>query len=174
MTSADQKRFPSSYLTPLVFLVALLAIPAYRHFRSSSMDGVWLRKTGVAVVELPGGMDLPLTPDEISTRLTHSQFTTRYWGFPAGVEHITLQLDGREHLYRELYGTDVKVTYRAQMDGAAVVVTKHAFTPSKDMGSLTERWSVADGGQRLTVSVGKDEIVYGRPPLLRSLFRASP
>jgi hypothetical protein len=174
MTSADKKRFPPSYLGPLVFLVTLLAIPAYRHFRSSPMDGVWLRKTGVAMVWMPGGTSFSVMPDEISTRLTRSQFTTRSWGFPAGLEHITLQLDGREHLYQSIYGTDVKVTYRAQMDGAAVVVPKHTFTPSKDMGSFTERWSVEDGGHRLTVSVGKDEIVYGRPPLLRSLFRASP
>jgi hypothetical protein len=138
------------------------------------MDGTWLRETGVAMVEMPGGAGLPLMPDEISTRLTRNQFTTRYWGFPAGLEHVTLLLDDREHLYQSVPGTEVKVTYRAQMDGAAVIVTKHASTPSRDMGSFTETWSVAESGHRLTVSVGKDEIVYGRAPLLRSLFRASP
>lgn len=163
----------SPYLAPAAMVLMLLAFLGYRHLRSSPMDGTWLRETGLAM--MPDAVTgFPLMPDEISTRLTPNHFTTRYWGPLGGVEHIRLQLDGREHLYMSIPGTEVKVAYRAQMDGAAVVVIKHVFTPSKDMGSCTERWSVADGGHRLRVLVGKDEIVYGRPPVLRSLFRASP
>jgi hypothetical protein len=162
----------SPYLAPAVMLLMLLAALGYRHLRSSPMDGIWLRETGAIMPDTVTG--LPLIPNEIRTRLTHGQFATRYWGPVGGVEHITLQLDDREHLYQSVPGTEIKVTYRARMDGPEVVVTRRTFTPSNDMGSLTERWSVADGGRKLKVSVGKDEIVYGRPPLLRSLFRASP
>lgn len=173
----------SPYLAPAAMVLMLLAVLGYRHLRSSPMDGTWLREAGAGV--MPDAVTgFPLMPDQISARLTPKQFTTRYWGPLGGVEHITLQLDGGEHLYLSIPGTEVKVTYRAQMDRSAVVVSKHVFTPSRDLGSCTERWSLAEGANRLTVAsnctydytgtVGKQETVYSRPPLLRSLFRASP
>jgi hypothetical protein len=154
-------------------VLTLLAVFGYRHWSASPMDGTWLRETGFAI--MPDALTgLSLMPDEISTRLTPHQFKTRYWGPLGGVEHVTLQLDGHEHLYLSIPGSEVKVTYRAQMDADTVVVSKHVFTPSKDLGTCIEKWFMADGGHRLTVSIGKNEIVYRRPPLLRSLFRASP
>jgi len=113
---------------------------------------------------------------EVSVRLTRNRFTLRYRAFDGvpGVEHVTVQLDDREHPYLSVPGSEDKITYRAHMEGDAVVVTKHVFSPSKDFGSYTERWSMATGGHKLTVSTPEGETIYKRAPFLSSLFQASP
>jgi hypothetical protein len=151
------------YLAPLLALLLVLGVVGYRHLRSSPLDGTWLKASGAAQL-----------PDEMTIRLTRSQFTTRYRAVPWGVEHVTLLLDGREHLFWAMPGGGFKISYRAELDGSTVVVTKHVETPGKDLGSFTERWSLTEGGHKLIVSVGGDETVFRRPPFLRSLFVSSP
>jgi hypothetical protein len=119
---------------------------------------------------------VPVISHWVSIRLTRETFTMTYWPFDQiqGAEHFTVQLDGREHPYLSLLGSPVETTYRAHMEGDAVVVTKHVFSPSQDFGSYAERWSLSPGDHRLTVSTGDSETIYKRAPFLRSLFRASP
>jgi len=173
MTGRSQKGFPP-YLTPVVFVLALLAALGYRHLRSSPMDGTWLRESSSGRITMPDAR-IPDISHWVSIRLTREKFTMRYWAYenPQGAEYFTVQLDGREHLYLSVPGSEVRTTYRAHMEGDVVVVSKHVFSPSQDFGSYAERWSMTPGDHRLTVSTGTDETTYKRAPFLRSLFRAS-
>ncbi len=155
----------------------LLALLGYRHWRYSPMDGTWLRESSSGRIFMPDAATrVPVMSNEVSVRLTRDQFTMRYWAFDGvpGVEHFTVQLDDREHPYLSVPGSPVKITYRAQMEGDAVVVAKHVFSPSEDFGSYSERWSITPGGHKLTVSTPEGETIYKRAPFLSSLFRPSP
>lgn len=151
------------YLAPVLALLTVMGVVGYRHLRSSPLDGTWVKAEGAAAM-----------PDELTIRLTRSQFVRKYWADPGGVERITLLLDGREHPFLVVAGGDFKVSYHAELDGSRIVVTEHVETAGKDLGPFTERWSLTEDGRKLTVSVGGDETVFRRPPFLRSLFVSSP
>lgn len=159
MTTSNRKH----YLAPLLALLLVLGVVGYRHLRSSSLDGAWLKADGAAAM-----------PDQITIRLTPSQFKMKYWAYPGGVERITLLLDGREHPFWTVAGGDLKISYHAELDGSGIVVTKHVETAGKDLAHFTEKWSVTEDGRKLTVSVEGDETVFRRPPFLRSLFVGNP
>src|SRR5271168_32499 len=127
------RRVAPPYLFPAVTVLALLAVLAYPQMRFSPMDGTWVRESGFSMIMMPDAR-IRVMSNEVSIHLTRDQFRLRYWApsVAPGVAHFTVQLDDREHLYISIPGSEAKVTYRAAMDGSAVVVTKHVFTASTD------------------------------------------
>jgi hypothetical protein len=167
------------YVASLLVLLALLAVAAYLHLRSP-FDGTWLKLQGTGSGELTGA-------HEVTLRLNRNEFTIRFFkteGMIEGKERITYILDGREHPFSVMAGGS-KVIYRAAWDGGMVVVATHLEDPDGtplNWGAGTERWSISDGGRKLTVldqasaqGIQKSsETVFQRAPFLRSLFGKTP
>jgi hypothetical protein len=167
------------YIASFLVLLALLAFAAYIHLRSP-LDGFWLKVHG-------SGYSEDISANEMSVRLNRDQFRIRFFkteGTLEGLERITYLLDGREHTSSTMVDGS-KVIYHAELDGSAVVITKHVETPSGtpvDWGAGTERWSISDGGRKLTVleqasaqGIQKSsETVFQRAPFLRSVFGKTP
>jgi hypothetical protein len=166
MTTTNRDR----YLSFLV-VILLCAVPGYRYLRASPFDGTWVKLNSKSAM-----------PDEMTVRVTPSQFTTRYRVLPWGEEHVTLKLDGHEHFFQSMASGGVKTTYYARLDGGTVIVTKHFEAPDKDLGSFTEKWSVIDNGRKLMVSVqgseavptSENQTIFRKRSFLRSLFVGGP
>lgn len=144
------------YVFPILF--ATLALTRIFH-DSSGMNGTWVKITGDSTI-----------PGEITIRTTNKQFKER-WFDAAGVSTQIVLADGAEHLWPT--NGLLKISYRAEQNRDALVITKYLQTDSLNTTS-TERWVVSGNGRKLVVTGLGSDTIFERKTILASLFSGSP
>lgn len=149
----------------IVLLIVVAGAAICKHLTEPGLEGRWLKKS------VPSYM-----ADEIRVRIADGKFTESYRAKDAaGIEAITLQLDGKEHVWsgrKQLGSFEVSplTVYWAQLNGNTLRVTKHVQSTTFPPSTYVEQWSLQKRGQQLVISSPESTAVYEKESVLRKLF----